>query len=274
MTTKASTSGSSPEIAPDVSELVSALTDLKAKATGSGEAETAVAVSEGEDAEAGPVSGSPKPGVPGPPRSSSKAEERLAKRKYRKLTAAEWLQVKVLWEFGIVTMDDLSVRFGPSVESIRAKIRSEGWVRGSRAHELAEATASSIKGEAAKNVERISAMKEEYLRYSKAISTLTMREISQAVAKGPGSLAGLKDTMTALQKASAIISTMRDEHYYLFGLYDNEDAGEEIPELGMTEYSPDEIAQLQRDMGDVEQTLKNATGTEEDGAGAMPDFEE
>jgi hypothetical protein len=196
------------------------------------------------------------------------AEERRAVRKYRKLTEAEWLQVKVLWEFGTATLDDLSIRFGPSKESLRSKIRSEGWVRGSRAHEIAEATEASLKGQAAKNVERISAMKEEFLRYDKAIVQLTMRELTKAAAAGTP-LGNLKDTMTALQKAAAIISNMRDENFYLFGLYDNEAAGEEIPELGITEYSPDEIAQLQRDLGDLEQNLPPA----EEEAGGMPEFE-
>lgn len=260
-------------VAPDVTEFVEALAALEAKASAAkDEAEAEGSSTPSGPREAGPITAVAKPGVSSSPRvAETAAEARRAARKYRKLTEAEWLQVKVLWEFGTATLDDLSIRFGPSKESIRSKIRAEGWVRGSRAHEIAEATESSLKGEAAKNVQRISAMKEEYLRYSKAITQLTMRELTKA-AGASTPLGTLKDTMITLQKAGQIISNMRDENFHLFGLYDNENAGEEIPDLGITEYSPEEIAQLQRDLGDLEQNLPQADDDDEPAAG-MPEFE-
>lgn len=269
---------STPAVSPKAAELLKRLETISAAGPGSS------LEAEAEDPVEGKrrvvPAGEPVPDEPpAPARVGSRvAAERREKRKYRKLTEAEWLQVRVLWEFGVVTMDDLSIKFDCSVDSIRAKIRSEGWVRGCRAHEIADATADSLKGEASKTVERIKAMREEYLKYTGAITKITMGEITKAM-RDSKPLGTLKDTMIALQKAANIVSTMRDENYYLFGLYDNDQEGDEIPDLGIAEYTPEELQALQRELGDVPQLpdldaegtpIKAPAEDPDEAPGAMP----
>jgi hypothetical protein len=201
-------------------------------------------------------------------RSVSATTERLAKRKYRQLLPAEWAQIRVLWEMGLATLDQMASNYGVNGDTLRQRIKKEGWVRGCRAAEIGEATADDAKGVAKKQVEAIDRIKKEYLNYTSVITRLTMNEITSAV-KDKKPMSSTKESMAALQKAAQIIATMRDENYHLLGMYEDGRPDEEIPEIGISEYTPDEIERLQKNFSEVQDELaeiaaKNALPTFED----------
>jgi transposase-like protein len=165
-------------------------------------------------------------------------------RKRSKLTPAQWAQIVTLWELGKVTMSDLARTYHVSEEAIRQGLKKRGTRRGSRAHEIAEATIDASRSQAKKEQEAIREMKERYLGYTNIISKLAMREIADAV-KGSVSLATKKEAMITLQKASAVVSRMRDENFHIYGLYDQPDQADELPDIGIGEYTAEELAAIQ-----------------------------
>ena len=165
--------------------------------------------------------------------------------KQRRLSGAQWAQVVVLWELGKVTVLELSAMFGITEQAIRAGLKSRGAKKGCRAHEIGEQIVVAQKSIAQQQIEKIASLKEKYLSYNDLITKLTLKEISEA-AKAGVPLATRRENLTALQKAASIIARNRHENYHLLGLYDQDTQDEELPDIGITEYSPEELEQIQR----------------------------
>ncbi|MCR9222945.1 MAG: hypothetical protein NXH70_02650 [Hyphomonas sp.] len=182
---------------------------------------------------------------------------------YRRLTLAQWSQIVALWEFGEATLEDLAKAFEVSETAIRKGLKTRGSVKGCRAHEVGNAVAEQAKSDAAARVEKITGMKEKYLGWSDLLGKLTMKEIGDAVKAGVP-LEQKKNNLVALNKAVANISRLRDENYHLFGLYDDNPADEELPELIVGEYTAEELDKIRTNFDEIEDELREALEEEED----------
>lgn len=183
--------------------------------------------------------------------------------KYRRLTISQWEQIVVLWELGKATVEDLSVMFGVSTVSIRKGLKKRGAVKGIRSHEIAASAVEAAKSDAQKNMERIAQMKERFINYTDLIAKLTIKELSDAT-KGGVPLSTKRHDLQTLQRAASIISTVRNENYHLLGLYDENTITDELPEVGITEYTADEIEKIQRGFDEVEETIGDVDEFDED----------
>lgn len=182
-------------------------------------------------------------------------EEAPAKQK--RLTPAEWEQVKLLWEYGNHTLADLSDKFGIRRDTIHRRLKEDGIEKGARAHEAAQAITSGMNDEmakqAAENVKRIVETRNDHYRYAEVLARMTMGEIvgaknaSQAFATRDANLA-------ALNKAAKTLEVLRKERWVLLGL-DREDGDpEDMDELMITELSQEQIEAMQAEMRGLEYT--------------------
>lgn len=169
----------------------------------------------------------------------------------KKLTPAEWEQVVVLWELGKSTLRELSKLFGISEVALHKGLKNRGAVKGIRSHEIGASAVEAAKSDVQKSLERIAAMKERYLGYSDLVAKLTMKEITEAV-RDKVPLATKRNDIQTLQRAAAVLATLRNENFHLFGLYDEDTIKEDLPDIGITEYSADEIAKIQRGFEEVD----------------------
>ncbi len=68
----------------------------------------------------------------------------MSKRKYRRLTPAEWAEARALWESGETVLQELSVRFGVSERALQAHFAKHSTLKGSKAKELAAAVQETV----------------------------------------------------------------------------------------------------------------------------------
>lgn len=173
----------------------------------------------------------------------------------KRLTPSEWAQVVTLWELGRATLSELSRLFGISVAALRKGLKNRGAVRGIRAHEIGNSAVEAAKSDVQKNIERISTMKERFIGYTDLVAKLTMKELTEAV-RDKTPLATKRNDLQTLQRAANILATLRSESYHLYGLNDENPMDEELPEIGITEYTSEEIAKMQRGFDQVDDTLE------------------
>lgn len=190
-------------------------------------------------------------------------------RKWKQLTPAQWEQVVVLFEMGKVTVADLVQMFGISDVGLRKGLKKRGAVKGCRAHEIGQSAVEAAKSDAQKNFERISTMKERMLGYTDLIAKLTMREITEAV-KSSTPLSTKRHDLQSLQRAMAVIQAARSENYHLLGLNDEFTPTEELPDIGIAEYSADEIDKIQRGFDDQDEILDSQMSDIDDVDLALP----
>jgi hypothetical protein len=176
------------------------------------------------------------------------------KKPVKKLSPAEWEQVVVLWELGKSTLAELSNLFGISKVALNKGLKNRGSVKGIRSHEIGTSALEAAKSDVQKNLERVASMKERYLGYSDLLAKLTMREITEAV-RDKIPLANKRNDIQTLQRAASVMATLRNENFHLFGLYDEDTIKDELPEIGITEYSADEISKIQRGFEEVEDII-------------------
>lgn len=200
--------------------------------------------------------------------------------KQKRLSLAEWEQVKLLWEYGNHTLAELSDQFGIRSDTIQRRLKDEGIEKGAKAHEVANATATAMHDEmakqAAENMKRIVETKNDHYRYAEALARMTMAEVVEA--KNSRQALSTKDAnLAALNKAAKTLEVLRKERWVLLGL-DREDGDpEDMDELLISELSQEQIDAMQAEMRGLEYTdplldlsedndFVNETGEEEDGS--------
>lgn len=198
-----------------------------------------------------PAEGTPVPTEEGatPPAPGSASKTPHVPR-WRQLKPAQWEQAVVLWELGKVTASELAGMYGVTEQAIRRGLKARGAKKGCRVKEVAQAADDAAKNDIEKHVERVRDTKERYLGYNDVITKLTLKELTEAARAGVP-IATRKDNLAALQKAGSIIARARHENYHLLGLYDDEAQDDVLPELGITEYSPEELEAIQRGFDQV-----------------------
>lgn len=175
--------------------------------------------------------------------------------KSKRLTPAEWEQVKTLWEFGNHTLAQLAAQFGIRADTIQRRLKDDGVEKGARAHEAAQPGLSEVEDrlakEAAENVRRINETKNDHYRFAEALAKMTMQEIINA-RTSKHEIGTKNGNITTLGKAAKTLEILRKERYSILGL-DREDGDpDEMDELLISELSEDQIRQMQAEMRSVE----------------------
>jgi predicted DNA-binding protein len=173
-----------------------------------------------------------------------------AKRPIRRLTVSQRAEAIALWQAGEITLDGLSKKFGKSRQAFMRLFDKEGIKKGSKSAETAkrvtDAVESGLVDSAAETAKRIRDTKEEHYRMSSTIAKLTWKLIADTQAKGEAIGTKLND-MKALQMASNVLKTVREERYAVLGLNEKvHDDDTPLPDLVIRELTAGQIESMQQ----------------------------
>jgi len=163
---------------------------------------------------------------------------------HRKLTPAEWEQVVVLWEAGTVTLQDLSDRFGISKPALHEGLKKRESIKGSRSKEFAKHTEESLKSEAHRRAENIKDFRGNFHKYGDFIMKATMKELSDLMSEVPRTMETKRRIFTCLKYSAEIFAICNREKHILFELDKDRDEAGDLPEIGVVQYTPDEIEKI------------------------------
>lgn len=169
----------------------------------------------------------------------------------KRLTPAEWAQIKLFWERGTHTLSDLSEMFGIRADTIQRRLKQDGVEKGARAHEAAEeaqvAAEEEMARQAVETMRRIQDTKDSHYKWNEAIGKMVMQELVDA--RGKNQPVGARDAnLAALNKAAKTLETVRKERYTLLGLDKEDGDPEEMDELIVSELTPDQIERMRAEM--------------------------
>lgn len=172
-----------------------------------------------------------------------------AKKPIRRLTVTQRAEAIALWQAGEITLEGLSKKFGKSRQAFLRLFDKEGVKKGSKSAETAkrvtEAVEAGMVDSAAETAKRIRDTKEEHYKMSSTLAKLTWKIIVDAQASGSALGTKLND-MKALQMASNVLKTVREERYAVLGLNEKvHDDDTPLPDLVIRELTAEQIAIMQ-----------------------------
>lgn len=165
----------------------------------------------------------------------------------RRLTPAEWAQIKDLWELGTADATEICARFKIKPDTLAKRIKRAGIRRGSRAHEVAKAnTAATVKATektaeelTAERKVKIEKTKSEHLQWTEILARQAMALIAKAKQEDRPFSTEDKN-LKALERAMKIVVAARDERFTLLDAHDEVD-DRELPQLVIRDLTEAEI---------------------------------
>lgn len=172
-----------------------------------------------------------------------------AKKPIRRLTVTQRAEAIALWQAGEITLEGLSKKFGKSRQAFLRLFDKEGVKKGSKAAETAKRVTDAVEAgmvdSAAETAKRIRDTKEEHYRMASTLAKLTWKIISDAQLAKEALGTKLND-MKALQMASNVLKTVREERYAVLGLNEKvHDDDTPLPDLVIRELTAQQIAIMQ-----------------------------
>jgi hypothetical protein len=172
------------------------------------------------------------------------------KKPIRRMTVSQRAEAIALWEAGEITLDGLAKKFGKSRQAFIRLFDKEGVKKGSKSAEttkrVTDAVEAGIVDSAAETAKRIRDTKEEHYRMANTLAKLTWKIIADAQAAGQSVGTKLND-MKALQMASNVLKTVREERYAVLGLNEKvHDDDTPLPDLVIRELTEDQIKTMQQ----------------------------
>ncbi|UIN38423.1 hypothetical protein [Methylobacterium oryzae] len=165
----------------------------------------------------------------------------------RRLTPAEWAQIKDLWELGTADASEICARFKIKPDTLAKRIKRAGIRRGSRAHEVAKANTSATVKAAEKTAEELTAerkqkiekTKSEHLQWTEILARQAMALIAKAKQEDRPFSTEDKN-LKALERAMKIVVAARNERFTLLDAHDEVD-DRELPQLVIRDLTEAEI---------------------------------
>lgn len=189
----------------------------------------------------------------------------MSKRKYRRLTPAEWAEARALWESGETVLQELSVRFGVSERALQAHFAKHSTLKGSKAKELAAAVQETVFADifedpAAARAKGRQARTATYENATK-IEGLIMGQLAEAQ-KDPANAHRALSALRALALATQALERAHSMKWASLGLDKLEDA-QELPVLPIIDYSEAQIEEIRRKQREAYQNEGECASEEE-----------
>jgi hypothetical protein len=171
-----------------------------------------------------------------------------SKRKYTKLSASTWAEVRALWEVGDVTLAELSENYGVSGRALQSHFSRHGTTKGAKAAELAAAVKRELIESALPNTDELTrrARDTREAAYANAviIESLVMAQL-QAAQKDPTQALKAASAIKALSLAAAAVERLHGLKQAALGLNDDGVLADELPVLQLVDLTENEIHALQ-----------------------------
>lgn len=172
----------------------------------------------------------------------------MSKRKYARLSPAQWAEIRALWETGEVTLNELADQFCVTERGIQMHFKKHGTIKGAKAKAIAAAVQEEVFADlfedpAAMRAKGREARSAAFANAGK-IEELVMAQVDAAL-KTPTEAYRAASAIRALSLAAQAIERTHKIRWAALGLEQKEDA-EELPELIIRDYTEEELNEIRR----------------------------
>lgn len=185
-----------------------------------------------------------------------------------KLTPSEWAQAITAYERGEKKIPEIADEYGVDHSTIAKGFRSRGVVRRSTLSEgVGQDEEDVARKEREELVTKAKRQQETFFKYNTAIAQMTMKRLIEGDKEG-GSLKSKNAEILVLKNASQIIMRARQENWEILGIEDILGEDEQLPDLNISEYTPEEIEEIRREQEDhylESNDLESAFGGDDEG---------
>lgn len=192
------------------------------------------------------------------PEETGSEEEKKGKR----LTPAEWAEVRNLYEMGMMKAKDLAEKFGVSRSAISQYFTKHGVVWNSRKEEMEKKIEESVVTFAMKRKQRIEETKTQSYELDAAINAFSRKLLSDAI-KGSVPLSTRDKELKALHKLAVVNTLTRQGRYKVLDA-EREIDELELPEIRFKDLSKEEIEKLREQEDDDLEDLLSIGGDDEE----------
>jgi len=186
----------------------------------------------------------------------------------KRLAGTQWESAKAMWRSGDYTLNDLSERFGISVNGLYKRFRRENVSKGADADAIAQAASEAVKQTVVANADELVTqaieIKAEALRASRAITKRLMYEMATAT-KNKQAMSTILYDIKALKEASVVVANNYKTATAILGL-DNmgKDDADDLPDLFVGTMTDEDIAAIRQAQRDEEQAYLSGDLTIDD----------
>lgn len=157
----------------------------------------------------------------------------------KRLTAVEWATIVALYERGEKNTRELAEQFQVSRQAIEQGLRQRSVQRHARLEEVKGEVEDVAREEHRRRVAEAVKNKDDYKGYIGALTKLTMKRVIQA--ENANTLPGINADLVVLNNAMKIVAKGREQIWDILDIKDLTGDDEELPDLNIGEYSPEEI---------------------------------
>src|SRR5215211_2870041 len=176
----------------------------------------------------------------------------VTKRRYNRLPAGTWAEIRSLWELGDVTLLELADRFVVSERTLQAHFAKHGTTKGAKAAELAaEIRQQVFKDELLDKdalAQRARDVRETAYRNATALEGLVMTQVEIA-RNDPSQAIRVSTAIKGLAIAASALERLHGLKHRAMGLDRHVDE-RELPKLIIDCYTGDELAAIRAQQGE------------------------
>ena len=162
------------------------------------------------------------------------------------MTESEWAEAKIDFELGKFTASMLADKYKVRRQTISDGMRARGAIYGARSKVVEEASIDAAKSDSRKRADMVSEMKENQRKLIETTQKLATKAMMDAM-RDSTPISQKKADVQTLRIIMTIHQAARAELWKIYGLDDDSDIGEEMPEFAISEYTPDELALINRE---------------------------
>lgn len=193
-----------------------------------------------------------------------------AKRRYTKLTEAEWAEAEAAWASGSATLPELAHRTGVTERGLQARFARRGLQKGEAAKAIAAQVVARVKEQEAARVdtlvERAAAIRETAYANAVKVERMIVDRLDAAAAD-PSQTFAASAAIKMMVAASAALERLHTLKRSALGISDDDVNDDEVPVLvvrDLTDAETDAIRAKQDEEDDAYILDENETETEND----------
>ncbi|GEL39922.1 DNA-binding protein [Methylorubrum extorquens] len=197
-----------------------------------------------------------------------------AKRRYVRLTEAEWAEAEAAWTSGSASLPELAHRFGATERALQAHFAKRGLEKGQAAKALAAKVAVRVKEQQESDVgtltERALAIRETTYDNAAKIERMIVERLDAAAAD-PDQTYAAAAAVKMLTNAAAALERLHTLKRNALGITDEDMNADEVPVLVIRNLSDIEVASIRQHQDDGNEFNNDSSENDNDAADTSDD---
>ncbi|MEZ0253478.1 MAG: hypothetical protein ACAH20_21395 [Methylobacteriaceae bacterium] len=197
-----------------------------------------------------------------------------AKRRYVRLTEAEWAEAEAAWTSGSASLPELAHRFGATERALQAHFAKRGLEKGSAAKALAATVVARVKKEQESDVttltERALTIRETTYDNAAKIERMIVERLDAAAAD-PDQTYAAAAAVKMLTNAAAALERLHTLKRSALGITDEDMNADEVPVLVIKNLSDFEVASIRQRQSDEDEFDNDPSENDNDAANTSDD---